>query len=337
MSSINEHDRIAVMAYVDGELPPEDAALFEPRLAHEPALAAAVARERALRARLQSAYAPVDEPVPQGLLDLLAGSEAAANVVPMRPATPHTAANDTLAGIARKPFGPALQAVEQALAAAAANPDDPAALRELHRVSERLTQRLDDGVAHRDGSANDPLPAGPNDAARAALPPARRWRWPEWSAMAASLVLGVVFGARLLAPHAGPAGGDAVALDVAPDGTITAQGALRDALEQRIGGTVLDPNSKVGVGLSFRNRAKEYCRTFTLDSASSGIACKQPAGWAVAQLEHGRNAREGEAGGYRTAASPLSPALLATIDAMRDGDTLDAAAETAAQARGWRP
>ena len=100
---------------------------------------------------------------------------------------------------------------------------------------------------------------------------------------------------------------------------------------------MLDPNAKVGVGLSFRNHAGQYCRTFALDSASSGIACKQSEGWVVAQLEHGKNARAGEAGGYRTAASPLSPARLAAIDAMRDGDTLDAAAEETAKAKGWKP
>ncbi len=268
-SQLSEHDRIAVMAYVDGELPPEDVARFEPRLALEPALAAAVARERMLRVKLQSAYAPVDEAVPQALLDMLADPD-----------------------IMKGP---------------------PAPL-----------------------AANDPLPADANDAHRAALPHARRWRLPEWSAMAASLVLGIVFGAKLLAPHAAAGGADTLALNVAPDGAITAQGALRDALEQHVGGTVLDPNAKVGVGLTFRNRAKEYCRTFALDGASSGVACKQSDGWVVAQLEHGKNAREGEAGGYRTAASPLSPALLAAIDAMRDGDTLDAAAEESAKARGWK-
>ena len=271
MSALDEHDRIAVMAYVDGEMPPEDVARFEPRLALEPALADAVARERALRARLQSAYAPVlDEPMPAGLLDLLAIPDAAAQAAPS-----HVA-------------------------------------------------------------ANEPLPTGTNDAARAALPPARRWAWPQFGAMAASLVLGLLVGARLLAPHPA-AGGDTLALAVAPDGAITAQGALRDALDQDIAGTVLDPNAKVGVGLTFRDHAKAYCRTFTLDSASSGIACRQADGWVVAHLEHGRNAREGEQGGYRTAASPLSPTLLQAIDAMREGDTLDAAAESAAKARGWKP
>ena len=248
----------------DGELAPADRAGFETRVAREPALADAVARERALRARLQSAYAPaLDEPVPGGLLDLLAMAEPTAE------------------------------------------------------------------------AANDPMPGGANDVHRARLPHARRWHWPEWSAMAACVVLGVLFGTRVLAPRS--ATGDTLALDVANDGAITAQGTLRDALEQRVAGTELDPNSRVGVGLTFRNHAKQYCRTFTLDSQSSGIACKQSDGWVVAQLEHAVNAREGEAGAYRTAASPLSPTLLQAIDALREGDTLDAAAETAAKAKGWKP
>ncbi|MCK9684550.1 anti-sigma factor family protein [Scleromatobacter humisilvae] len=265
MSDLTEDDRLLAMAYVDGELPTGEHAAFEQRLAHEPALAGAVGRERALRARLQSAYAPaLDEPVPAALLDLLAVSEPA-----------------------------------------------PVA-------------------------ANDTLPTAINDAHRATLPHARRWAWPQFAAMAACLVLGVLFGTRVFAPH--PAsGGDQLALNVAADGAITAQGALRDALEQDVAGTVLDPNAKVGVGLTFRDHAKDYCRTFTLDSASSGIACKQRDGWVVAHLEHATNAREGEAGAYRTAASPLSPALLQAIDAMRDGDTLDATAEAAAKAKGWKP
>lgn len=268
MTALTDTDRIAAMAYVDGELAPADLAAFEARLAHEPALAAAVARERALRERLASAYAPaLDEPVPAALLDLLAMSE---------PVIPPAAANDAVA-------------------------------------------------------------IGANDRHRAALPHARRWQWPEWGAMAACLVLGVLLGARVLAPRA-TSGGDTLALGVASDGAVTAQGALRDALEQHVAGIVLDPNSPVLVGLTFRNHARQYCRTFTLDNTSSGIACKQPDGWVVANLEHAAGAPAGAASGaYRTAASPFSPALLQAIDAMREGDTLDAAAEKAAQARGWTP
>ena len=263
MSALNEHDRLAVMAYVDGELAAADIAALDARLALEPALATALARERALRARLQSAYAPeLDEPVPAGLLDLLALPEP--------------------------------------------------------------------------GAANEPLPPGANDIHRAAWPHARRWRWPTWGAMAASLLLGVVFGTHLAASRTG--GGEAMALNVGDDGAITAQGALRDALERRVAGTPPDPKSPVAVGLTFRNHAHEYCRTFTLDTASAGIACRQAAGWVVANLEQAIGAaRPAPAGGYRTAASPFSPALLAAVDGLREGDTLDAAAETAARDKGWRP
>ena len=265
MSALAEDDRIAAMAYVDGELPPAEQAAFEARLAREPALAAAVARERALRASLESAYAPMlAEPVPAGLLDLLAMSEP----VPV--------------------------------------------------------------------AANDAVAIGANDAHRATLPHARRWAWPQFGAMAACLVLGVLFGTRVLAPHAA-SGGDTLALAVANDGAVTAQGALRGALEQNIAGTVLDPNASVAVGLTFRNHAQQYCRTFTLNDTSSGIACKQRDGWVVADLERATSAPASAAGTYRTAASPFSPALLQAIDAMRDGDTLDAAAETAAKAKGWQP
>ena len=268
MTDLTEQDRITAMAYVDGELAPADLAAFEARLAHEPGLAAAVARERALRASLASAYAPeLDEPVPAALLDLLAMPE------------------------------PAIKPV----------------------------------------AANDAVAIGANDAYRGRLPHALRWRWAEWGAMAACLVLGVMLGARVLAPRA-TSGGDTLALGVANNGAVVAQGALRDALEQHVAGIVLDPNSPVVVGLTFRNHAKEYCRTFTLDNASSGIACKQADGWVVANLEHApANAASGSAGAYRMAASPFSPALLQSIDAMRDGDTLDAAAEAAAKAKGWKP
>jgi anti-sigma factor RsiW len=258
--AMTDDDRVAVMTYVDGEMTPADAAAFDTRLAHEPALAAAVARERTLRLRLQGAFAPVlDEPVPAGLLALLEGAGEA-------PAAP---------------------------------------------------------VA-----ANEPLPAGRNDAPRAALPHARRWRWPEWGAMAACLVLGLVVGTRVLAPSGG------ASLALAGD-ALTAQGRLRDALEQRTGGGDQTADA-VAVGLSFRDHAHDYCRTFTLAGDGSGIACKRDGTWSVAQLSHDSAASAPAPGAYRTAASPFSPALLQAVDAMRDGDTLDAAAEAAAKARGWQ-
>lgn len=60
------------MAYVDGELDAVTARRFELRMAEDPALGAAVAAQRALRARFRDAFAPIaEEPVPARLAAML--------------------------------------------------------------------------------------------------------------------------------------------------------------------------------------------------------------------------------------------------------------------------
>lgn len=67
-----------LMAYVDGELAPDDAARVEAAIASDPAVAEAVARARALRARLRDAFDPLlDEPVPEHLRALALGAAPA--------------------------------------------------------------------------------------------------------------------------------------------------------------------------------------------------------------------------------------------------------------------
>ena len=205
--------------------------------------------------------------------------------------------------------------------------------------------------------------------------------------MAASVVLGAVLGARALAPStpdasvsasAGATAGTGTgigagtatapraaadmraALAVDANGGLTAQGRLRDALEQRVAGAQADQDG-VAIGLSFRDRSQQYCRTFSLADAlpesgaipsSDGIACKEAGQWRIANLERApaavvppaatsasssAQALGAEALGYRAAASAFSPTLLQAVDALRAGNTLDGAAETAAKAGGWRP
>ncbi|WP_374471901.1 anti-sigma factor [Phenylobacterium sp.] len=58
-----------LIAYVDGELPPTDAAAFEAELAADARLAAEVEQQRRLRARIAAVYGPVaDEPTPDHLI-----------------------------------------------------------------------------------------------------------------------------------------------------------------------------------------------------------------------------------------------------------------------------
>ncbi len=62
----------AIAAYVDGELDAAQRADLEAALAADPVLADRVERERALRSRVEAAFAAVlDEPVPQRLLEAL--------------------------------------------------------------------------------------------------------------------------------------------------------------------------------------------------------------------------------------------------------------------------
>lgn len=74
-----------LMAYVDGELTPAQAARVEAAIAADPVLADAVARQRALRQLLGATYAPIlDEPVPEALTRTLRPSlSEPGNVVSM--------------------------------------------------------------------------------------------------------------------------------------------------------------------------------------------------------------------------------------------------------------
>ena len=71
----DEKIRERIIAFVDGELAPAERARFEAELAADPALAASVARHRALVARVGAAYAPVlDEAIPPQLLAVAAAA-----------------------------------------------------------------------------------------------------------------------------------------------------------------------------------------------------------------------------------------------------------------------
>jgi hypothetical protein len=79
---MTEPDDLNLMAYVDGELSPEDAADVEALIARSPEAAAKAARLAATRDRLQKAYAPIaDEPAPERLKLLLNAAPRGAEIV----------------------------------------------------------------------------------------------------------------------------------------------------------------------------------------------------------------------------------------------------------------
>jgi hypothetical protein len=147
----------------------------------------------------------------------------------------------------------------------------------------------------------------------------RRWSWPEWGAIAASVIVGVSAGSLWLQGRS-PIGTDG--------GTLVARGELAAALSHQL---AADAPGAVRVGVSFRARDGSYCRTFTYQ-ATAGLACRVGEQWSLPMLAQSAPAAAGNA--YRQAAS-MPAAILDAVDARIDGPALDAAAEKAAAARGW--
>lgn len=139
----------------------------------------------------------------------------------------------------------------------------------------------------------------------------------HWGAVAAALVLGLTVGTQPWAP-AGP-----VAVE---GGTLVAAGPLAHALDTQLASNQ-GTNAAVRIGLSFRNKAGHYCRSF--ESAEiDGIGCRDGGNW---QLE--RTLRGQAAGDYRQASSG---ALAAAAADMIAGEPLAADAERSARDGGWK-
>ena len=169
-------------------------------------------------------------------------------------------------------------------------------------------------------------PGAPRSARVIALRARPRWSWPQWGAVAASLVLGALLGPLLLRPASAP-------VDTR-GGRMLASATLARALSEQLAG---NSGAPIEIGVSFREKSGVYCRTFVVHEAQSlaGLACRQRTAWQVLALAPAENAAAG--GGYARAASALPPAVAQTLDELIAGAPLDAGAEAAARARGWNP
>lgn len=241
------------MAWLDGELDEAAAADVARVVAADPVLAERTRRARALRARLQATFAPIEEEAPPSrLLETLGMTNDA---------TPHVPAAGNV-------------------------------------------------VALRPPSLADRV---------------RQYRWPEWTALAASVVLGVLFGAYFL-------GGSSQAPVRMQGGELMAGTELARALDRQLAADA-QPDAALAIGLSFRDGEGRYCRTFTADGAQplGGLACRDADQWRVVALGQA----ERQHGEYRQAASALPPSVLAEVEA-RQREMLDATGERAARDAGWR-
>jgi hypothetical protein len=222
---------------------------------------------------------------------------------------------------------------------AAAIASDPELAR---RVAQHRALRAQVSAAFA-GVAEQPVPARLEAAVRGAAPraeprdnvvpfpartsraPASPWRAREWTAMAASLMLGAFLSWRFLAPS------DPASV-VAGDGSLVARGALAAALDSQLA-SEQGGDGAVLIGLSFKTTDGGYCRSFVArEAAIAGLACREGDEWRVPVT----NAVEVEGGDLRTATTSMPPAILAAIEARLDGEPLDAAGEKAAREADWR-
>ena len=161
-------------------------------------------------------------------------------------------------------------------------------------------------------------------------PAARQFKLRRYG-VAASLALGLLAGflvERLAAPGA---------LTEVHDGALLARGGLARALNEQLAGSGA-AGAAVRIGLSFRSRSGNYCRTFTLSGSRglAGLACREPDQWQLVSLVGAEGPLAPGAGpNMRMAASSLPAALLQAVNDHISGEPLNAAAEAEARSKGW--
>ena len=181
------------------------------------------------------------------------------------------------------------------------------------------------GPASAPVSGSAPMPAPGATVHPLPRPERRRWALPEWTAMAAALVLGVAVSRLVMAPAPGPL--------VSESGRLVADGALAESLQSRLAAETGDGPR---IGLSFRDRDGAFCRAFRVGGERdlAGLACRAPDGrWQVPVVVSVPPV-EGDA--LRQASTALPGAVLAELDARIDGEPLDADQEREARDAGWR-
>lgn len=148
-----------------------------------------------------------------------------------------------------------------------------------------------------------------------------RRKLPQWAALAASLAAAFYVGTLVSSPAGSPM--------VVRDGQMYAASTVSGALETSLASAPTD--SEVRIGLTFRDRAGDVCRTFETDGYS-GLACRAEDGWIMRGLFGAEQGRKGE---FRMA-SGLNPELARLVDTEIDGEAFNAPQERTARDAGWR-
>jgi anti-sigma factor RsiW len=200
------------------------------------------------------------------------------------------------------------------------------------RLTEVLTRDSESGVGADEAKVTDIATARAErdaQAARAAsaATAVRRWSWREWSAVAASVTLGVLLGPAVMR--------QSQPLPFLEErGRIVAIGALNQELLQQVASDNVDDASSQ-VGVSFRAKDGRFCRSFSLRQGPAGLACRERGDWVIEVLARGAG-RAGSDAGLRQAATAMPDVLRQAIEERIEGEPFDAAAEAQAIKKRWR-
>lgn len=198
-------------------------------------------------------------------------------------------------------------------------------------LREAVPDRLKDAIAQPAAAASAGAGAGAVielSRARPAKPdlPAQTWSWLQWSAIAASLVVGVLAGRVVLQ--------DPSQMQLAKDGGgLVARGALERALSTQLASAQAG-DAPVRIGISFLSKSGEYCRTFSLSNEIAGLACRAGADWRLQVVAHSATGPQ-PSGAYRMAGGDAPGAVMRAVEERIAGSSLDAREEEAALRRGW--
>lgn len=205
---------------------------------------------------------------------------------------------------------------------------DPQVAQEVER---QCAMRADVGAAFA-GVLDEQVPDRLLRAATKSKAPAaqrRQWSWSEWTSIAASLVIGVIAGRAIL----GPAATKDDMIATAADGNLIASGQLAQALSEQLSS---EDGSGIDIGLTFRSKSGEYCRTFGTRAGTDvvGFACHDAEAWRIDMLSTAP--RTQASGGYRMASTQLPAPIVQAIADRMQGEALDADQEAIARQRRWR-
>jgi len=149
----------------------------------------------------------------------------------------------------------------------------------------------------------------------------RSWGPPQWSAVAATLVIGIALGTMVNRQSEAPV--------TVEEGKLYAAASLGRELDSELASA--PSKASVRIGVTFRDQAGAICRSFN-GPQTGGLACRDGVRWQVRGLFP---APAGQGGDYRMAAGS-APELAALIGATISGEPFSAVEEKSAKARGWR-